>query len=172
MARCVHKRKYDPVIQEKLEAQRLIPVTQHEENRYDNVVYIDKQTCHEDRVEDLVPLESESGKYICRRKRNHKDKRQRKNCNKYRIQQILSHLSILERHLKVLHKELFRESPWVGTGSDELRVPLKACHKYPRHRYNDRNRKYNESYIDNHFANNAARFLIFIHIFRPPFYIS
>ena len=79
-----------PVIQEEIYMQSLVPGTQHQKDRYYNVIDIDKQSCHERTIEELLSSELKACQHIRCRKSQDQKKCKSQRCHNERVQEEIS----------------------------------------------------------------------------------
>ena len=141
--------------------QSLVPGTQHQKDRYYNVIDIDKQSCHERTIEELLASELKSCQHIRCRKSQDQKKCKSQRCHNERIQEKVPHSCILKCYYKVLIVKLFWKCPWIYIRSNEFCILLQTRHKYPCNRYNDRNSQSDQSYIDKNLVKYMCRNSVF-----------
>ena len=145
-----------------------ITVTQHQEDGNYDIVDIDEQTCHKQRVQQLAPLEPETRQAVSCRQRNHQQQHQSQRCDQNGVEHIFAHLGSIPRIDEVLPVESGRQCPGVAV---ELCVLLDGCHKHPCHRHNDRHSQQDQHKIDKKFVQALRRtggfFFRFLHVFPP-----
>ena len=91
-----------------------ITVTQHQEDGNYDIVDIDEQTCHKQRVQQLAPLEPETGQAVSRRQRNHQQQHQSQCCDQNGVEHIFAHLGSIPRIDEVLPVESGRQCPRIA----------------------------------------------------------
>ena len=77
---CIHHRQHHQIVQQeaaaKVALQPDIAVPQHQEDGHHDVVDVDEQTCHEQRVQQLAALEPEARQAVSSRQRNEQKQHQ------------------------------------------------------------------------------------------------